>query len=132
MNKTPIDNLVGDDDSTFRVKIKHSWKAKVDATEGIYKDFKDSDIPRQEIKKGKNAGKFTKVKDKGILPLDVPEVKFVYTDPSHRTKVVVKKIFSTANSTLAKNPNRITTQDAERIKVNTGCCFSKITPGEVD
>ena len=115
-----IDKLVGDDDSTFRSKIKHSYKAKVESNEGVYKDYTKDDWPTYVVKKGKDKGKRKKVKDNGILPLHVPEVSFVYTDPTHRTKVAVKGIFNKANSTKANNRNGITKQDAERIKVNFG------------
>ena len=69
--------IVSDDDSTMWAVLKHSHKEK---------EEKDETYIWPKNDKGK------KVPDKGCLPLSIPEPTF-YADPSHRTKILAKKLF---------------------------------------
>ena len=75
--KYAIGIIVSDDDSTMRAVLKHSHKAKE-------KDDNTYIWPRND--------KGVKLPDKGRLPLNIPEPTF-YADPSHRTKILAKKLF---------------------------------------
>ena len=74
-----IKNVVTDDDSTTRANLRHSIKDRLNMKYG--KDlWKKSEVwPKVD---GKD------IPDKGLLPLDIPEISQYYCDISHRCKVI--------------------------------------------
>ena len=105
--QTPVRILVGDDDSTFKANIRHSYKAKIDA--GL-----------MTMEEWPLTAKGNKITDRGKLDLDVPEVWETPADPSHRRKVVAAPLYKVASGTKKNNPHGLTMVDVERIKTNWG------------
>ena len=107
---TPVARLVGDDDSSFRANIRHSYKERMQSETD---PFTAKDWPRNEKSKRKHD-------DKGKLPLTTPEVKEALADPSHRTKCFAKPLFLLAVKPKKSNESGLTKQDCERLKTNHG------------
>jgi len=76
--------IVGDDDSSVRANLRHSFQALIDA--GIWANKKTC-----WPKKKKNY-----VKDHGKLPLTVPAIESYLADPAHRCKSFGKDLFKLA------------------------------------
>ena len=65
--------------------------------------------------------------DKAKLPIDVPEPTFL-ADPTHRIKVMVRKIFGKA--VKSKDPQKIKTIDALRLKKYTSLYIHQNRTGD--
>jgi hypothetical protein len=109
----PIRKVVGDDDTSFKANIRHSWKAKLDDP---LDSFGPEDWPR--TKSG------AKKKDTGKLPQHVAEVLECLADPSHRTRTFGSPYYEQSRKTRANNPYGFNTNDAERLKTNHGYFLS--------
>ena len=112
-----IYEYVGDDDSSTKKVLRHSWKDEVDA--GIRRE---EDFPRN--KNGQ------KKPDNGLLPIDHPSIIWL-ADKGHRVRQLANKLFKL--SKLKKDVSECTTMDAERLKRNLSYairtnCRSKSLP----
>ena len=104
---TALDVIVGDDDGTFRANIMHPV-ADLIAAGRKPKGYK-------RLNSKGNHRKCT-----GKLNIDVPEVKTMLADPTHRQKVFAKPLYKLANATKKENPFGWTKQDSEKMKSNFG------------
>ena len=101
LSDVAVTAIVADDDSTFRAKIRHSYQAKIDSPD--FPSHAQDSWPRREIKRGKRAGKFEKLKDCGTSPLHVPEVAMDCADPSHRARVIASHLYKLARAAKSVN-----------------------------
>ena len=97
-----VETIVSDDDSTMRARCRHSYAEKIAA--GLLQER-----PRD--------AKGNLLKDRGLLPLRVQELKFL-ADPSHRTKVAGKAVYGVC--TMKRSETEGTKCDAMRLKRNFG------------
>jgi hypothetical protein len=103
--------LCCDDDSSVRSLCKWS--------NADYLINNNTDVlPRVPITKGANKGKLQQRIDKGKLPANVPEPKFV-ADPNHRRKLLTGELYNLAKQRMELKAT-MTRMDAARIGKNFG------------
>ena len=93
-----VDCIVSDNDSSMKSLLLHCYnecKAKQDAGDPKFASW-------TRLRKKNKAGVLKPLKGVGKLNLDVPEPRWL-ADLSHRTKVVLKKIFKLASQSKKAN-----------------------------
>jgi hypothetical protein len=98
-----------DDDASTRSLLRWS-------NADYMKNTGTTEPPKIPISKGPNKGRLQPRSDKGKLPAEIPEPKFV-ADPNHRVKVLKGELYSLA---MAKKETKktMTKNDASRLGKN--------------
>ena len=102
--KIVVSEIVSDNDSSIRAKLKHS-----------YKEFAEEDGEYEYPTDARG----NKLRDVGELPLQYEEPSFL-ADPTHRTKNVAKAVFAEARKPKKDSKYGVHLMDAHRIKRNWG------------
>jgi hypothetical protein len=96
-----VHEYVGDDDSSTKKVLRHSWKEEMEA------GLRD-DVPRYETSRAKKP-------DNGLLPIEHPSITWL-ADKGHRVRQFANKIFMLCRKKKADCEG--TPMDAERLKRN--------------
>jgi hypothetical protein len=106
-----VANIVCDDDASTRSLLKWS-------NADYMKNNKTTVPPKIPISRGKNKGKLQPRPDKGKLPANIPEPKFL-ADPNHRRKVLSGELIALSAMKVADKAT-MTRMDVTRITKNFG------------